>query len=222
MSLEHYKNLLKSSFESLYYKVTESSLYNICLEKYENLDTHYQKWVQFSLFSGFLLFILYMPASTFLTSLKKTKEFKTKKNLIFNLLQKDSQTAFSELSSNQLDTRISSILSQFQSVQEPPRITALSRSIQLEPSLKKLKYTGKNIIIKNINVKTVLDIGMHLDQLSPAVKLMKLTMIESKTNKNYFTAVFSVVHFKAPKALKKISPVRPSSRLKNRPPIKKS
>ena len=214
MSLEHYKNLLKSSLESLYYKVTESSLYNICLEKYENLDTSRQKWIQFSLFSGFLLLILYMPASAFLTSLKTTKEFKTKKNLIFNLLQKDSQAAFSELSSSQFNSRVSSILSQFKAVQEPPNITALPRSIQLDSSLKKLKYSGKNITVKNIDVKTAMDIGLRLDQISPAVKLVKLTMTESKTEKNYFTTVFSLVHFQVPKALKKITPIRPSSRLK--------
>ena len=222
MNLENYKNLLKSNLESLYDKVIESSLYNICLEKYENLDTSRQKWIQFSVFSGLLLLIFYIPASSFLTSFKTTKDFKTKKNLIFNLLQKDSQVTVSEMSSSQFDSHISSIISQFKTVQESPKITTLPRSIQLEPSLKKLKYSGKKITIKNINVKTALDIGLRLDQISPAVKLMKLTMVESKTEKNYFTAVFSLVHFQAPKTLKKITPVRPSSRLKNRPSRKKS
>ena len=222
MSLEYYKNLLKSTLDSLYDKVTESAFYNICLEKYENLDTSRQKWVQFALFAGFLLFIFYIPASYFLSSLKTTNKIKTKKNLIFNLLQKDSQTAFSEMSPSQLESRISAIVSQFKTAQEPPKITTLPRSIQLEPSLKKLKYSGKNITIKNINVKTALDIGLRLDQISPSVKLMKLTMIESKTEKNHFTAVFSLMHFQAPKTLKKITPVRPSSRFKNRPSIKKS
>ena len=222
MNLENYKNLFKSNLDSLYEKVTESALYNICLEKYENLDTSRQKWIRFSLFSGCLLCIFYIPASSFLTSLKTARDFKTKKNLIFSLLQKDSQTAFSELSPSQFESRISAIVSQFKTAQESPKITTLPRSIQLEPSLKKLKYSGKKITIKNINVKTVLDIGLRLDQISPSVKLMKLTMTESKTEKNYFTAVFSLVHFQAPKTLKKITPVRPSPRFKNRPSIKKS
>ena len=223
MNLKSYRNVLKSYFESIYYKVKESSIYNICLEKYENLDIHYQKWIQISTSSTLLLLILSIPISILFTSLKTTTEFKTKKNLVFDILKKDSPVAFSEFSSSQLESRISVILSQFNSKQkEAPKITPLSKSIQLEPSLKKLSYSGKNITIKNINIKEAIDIGSRLDQISPAVKLVQFKITESKTANNYFTATFSLVHFHAPKKPKKITPIRPSFRSETRPATKKS
>lgn len=207
MNLESSKNLLKDCFEIIYYKITDSAVYNICLEKYESLDIHHQKWIQFTVFLGAFSFLLFIPASILWSSLGLTKEFKVKKQLIFSLLQKDPQFASMSLSPSEFNSRISMIVSQFKSSpKEDVQIKPLSGAALIPYQLKKLKYFGKLIQVNNVNVEDAVKIGSLLEKIAPSVKLIQLKLTESSDEDNYFNVVFSLIYFHTPQS-KKISPI---------------
>jgi len=108
--MESIKNLLKNIFEAVYDRIKDSAVYNTLLEKYYNLNPPIQKGIKYSVAISGALLIISLPLSILTDSLNATKEFKEKKQLIFDLIKNESsQFVVQGLSSSEFDNKISHI-----------------------------------------------------------------------------------------------------------------
>ncbi len=196
--MESIKNFLKRAYEILYYKIEDSVFYNILVEKYENLDLHYQKWIH----KGFLIFgglmIILIPLSFFFASIQKTEEFQFKKTLVNQMIQTPSSVReISPLNAVQWNEKINQVISQLslsndQNVKISPHRPSLS---QIPKSLKDLTHIGKKIQIEGLNIQEVVDIGYALDQMDSSVKLIQLQVQQTPLLTHYFKATYFVFLF---------------------------
>ena len=197
MNVESIKDFFKATSEAIYYKVKDSTLFNILLEKYDNLDIHHQKWIQriFIMIRGLLF--LSIPSGCWMASLNYEKEFKTKKTLVYQMLQNSSKSSSHQATFKDMESQISVILSSL-SEEQPVKITRIMRFAHLPTSLKDLKYVGKKIKIDGLNIEEAIQIGQKFNYISPSVKLLHFKATEMKEKENYFTATYSVIQFTPP------------------------
>lgn len=207
--MESIKNLLKNIFESVYDKIKDSAVYNTLLEKYYNLELPMQRGIKYSFTALVVLLIVSLPFSILKDSLNATKEFKEKKQLIFDLIKSESsQLVVQGLSSSEFDRKVSQVTEMLNlSVDHKVQVSSYYFSKQLLPkNLRTLKYTGKQIKISGINIEEVMDIGQLFGSIDPSVKLMHLKITEIKDQKNYFSATYSILHFQEPNSKTPITP----------------
>ena len=207
--MESIKNLLKNIFETLYDKIKDSSFYNTLLEKYDNLDLSVQRGIKYSVAALGVLLVISVPLSILKNSLDATKEFKEKKQLIFDLIKSESsQFVVQGLRSSEFDQKVSYITERLNlSADHKVQISSYYFSKQLLPkNLRTLSYTGKQIKISGINIEEVIDIGQLLNNIDPSVKLVHLKITEIKGQDNYFSATYSVLHFQEPNSSTPITP----------------
>ena len=197
MNLETLKNLLIAVFETLFDRIASSNIYNSLLEYYQSLNMSYQRWIRNGFILLCFLFIFSFPFSLFIQSTRSLEEVKTKKDLIYSLLKKDSNLSFQTLSERELLAQVDNILT-LSGSPDQIQILPLPDSIDLPSDLRKLKFTGQQIEITNLNIKQAIEIGAQLDQISPFSKVIHFKVSESLENKNYFTATYSLVHFQEP------------------------
>ena len=201
--MEFIKNLLKNIFELVYDKIKDSTVYNTLLEKYDHLDMNVQKGIKYSASTLGLLLVASLPLSVLKNSLSATNEFKAKKQLIFNLIKSESsQFVMQGLNPSEFDRKISQIIDrQSSSATQKTQVSSYYFSKKLLPkNLRTLNYSGKQIKISGINIEEVMDIGQQLSRINPSVKVVHLKITELKDRRNYFSAVYSVLHFHAPQA----------------------
>ena len=207
--MEFIKNLLKNIFELVYDKIKDSTLYNTLLEKYDHLDLHVQKGIKYSASAIGILLIVSLPLSILKHSLDMAHEFKAKKQLIFDLIKNEaSQFAVQGMNSQEFNRKISQTIDGLDlSADQKVQISSYYFSKKLLPkNLRALNYSGKQIKIIGINIEEVMDIGKRLSQINLSVKLVHLKVIELKDRKNYFSAVYSVLHFHEPHKETPITP----------------
>lgn len=207
--MESIKNLLKNIFETVYDKIKDSSLYNILLEKYENLELRVQRGIKYSASTLGALLVISIPLSLLKNSLDATNEFKEKKQLIFDLIKSESsQFVVQGMSSSEFDRQISNIIDRLAlSADHKAQIFPYYFSKKLLPKrLKTLGYSGKQLKISGLNIEEVIDIGQLLINIDPSVRLVHLKVIEMKDKENYFSATYSLLHFHEPNAVTSITP----------------
>ena len=201
--MELIKNLLKNIFELVYDKIKDSTIYNTLLEKYDHLDLNVQKGIKYSVSVLGLLLTASLPLSILKNSLNATNEFKAKKQLIFDLIKSESsQFVIQGLDPSEFDRKISQIIDrQSSSAEQKTQVSSYYFSKKLLPkNLRTLNYSGKQIKISGVNIEEVMDIGQQLSLINPSVKVVHLKITELKDRRNYFTAVYSVLHFHEPHA----------------------
>lgn len=207
--MEFIKNLLKNTFELVYDKIKDSTFYNTLLEKYDHLDLHVQKGIKHSVSTLGILLAVFLPLSIVKHSLNTETEFQTKKQLIFDLIKNESSPLVTQgMSSSEFNNRISQIVERLSlSAEQKTQVSSFYFSKKLLPkNLRTLTYTGKQVKISGINIEEVMDIGKQFSQINPSVKLVHLKIIELKDHKNYFSAVYSVLHFHEPYSKASITP----------------
>ena len=201
--MEFIKNLLKNIFELVYDKIKDSTIYNTLLEKYDHLDLPAQKGIKYSVSALGLLLIASLPLSILKNSLNATNEFKAKKQLIFDLIKSESsQFVMQGLTPSEFDRKISQIIDrQASPAEQKAQVSSYYFAKKLLPkNLRSLNYSGKQIKISGINIDEVMDIGQQLSRINSSVKVVHLKITELKDRKNYFLAVYSVLHFHEPQA----------------------
>ncbi len=207
--MESIKNLLKNIFEMVYDKIKDSALYNTLLEKYENLELPVQRGIKYSTAAVGILLIISLPLSVLKNSLDATKEFKEKKQLIFDLIKNESsQFVIQGLSPSEFDKQISFIINRLSlSADHKVQMSSYYFSKKLLPiHLRFLNYSGKQVKISGINIEEVIDIGQLLSNIDPSVKLVHLKITELKDQGNYFSATYSLLHFHEPNVKTPITP----------------
>ncbi|MDE0151195.1 MAG: hypothetical protein OXK80_01695 [Bdellovibrionales bacterium] len=207
--MESIKNLLKNIFEAVYDKIKDSAVYNTLLEKYYNLELPVQRGMKYSFTALMALLVVSLPLSILKDSLDATKEFKEKKQLIFDLIKSESnQFVVQGLNSSDFDRKVSQITERLNlSADHKVQISSYYFSKQLLPKhLRTLSYTGKQIKISGINIEEVMDIGQLLNNIDPSVKLMHLKITEIEGQENYFSATYSILHFQEPNSKTPITP----------------
>ena len=203
--MESIKNFLKQISEFLYYKIKDSAFYNILIEKYENLDPYYQKWIKegFIFLSGLLVTILIF--SIFFSSAHKSEEFKVKKTLVNQMIQIPVSIGISApITAIQWNEKINQLiddlsLSDDQIVKIAPYRPSQSKIPQ---SLKSLTHIGKKIQIEGLNIQEIMDIGYALDQMDSSVKLTQLQIEQVSFITHYFKATYFVFLFFNPSSRK--------------------
>ena len=200
--MESLKAFLKNVFETCYYKIKDSALFNTLLEKYEHLDLNQQKWISKICAALILLLILSLPLSFLFKSIKAGSEFKEKKQLIYGLIQKESQNFFSQgMSRQRFNSELSRILDNLSlSSNSEVKVSAFYfPPSHLPPYLKGLKYEGKQVSISGLNIEEVLEIAKQLSSLDASVKMVQLKINELSENQKYYSSVYSLIHFMDPK-----------------------
>ena len=210
--MESIKNLLKNIFEAVYDKIKDSAVYNTLLEKYDNLEPPVQKGIKYFASALGILLVVSFPLSILKGSLDATKEFKEKKQLIFDLIKSESsQFIVQGMNSSELDRQVSFIIDRLAlSSDHKMQISPYYFSKKLLPKhLRSLNYSGKQVKISSINIEEVIDIGQLLSSIDPSIRLVHLKITEMKDQKNYFSATYSLLHFHTPstKAPTKKKPV---------------
>lgn len=201
--MELIKNLLKNIFELVYDKIKDSTVYNTLLEKYDHLDLNVQKGIKYSAAVLGLALTASLPLSVLKNSLNATNEFKEKKQLIFDLIKSESSPfVIQGLNPSDFDRKISQIIDRLSlSAEQKTQVSSYYFSKKLLPkNLRTLNYSGKQIKISGINIEEVMDIGQQLSRINPSVKIVHLKITELKDRRNYFLAVYSVLHFHEPHA----------------------
>jgi len=207
--MESIKNLLKNIFEMVYDKFKDSALYNTLLEKYDNLELPVQRGIKYSFLALGVLLAVSLPLSILKNSLDSTKEFKEKKQLIFDLIKSESnQLVVQGLKPSELDQKISYITEKLNlSADQKLQISSYYFSKQLLPKhLRALNYTGKQIKITGINIEEVMNIGQLLNDIDSSVKVVHLKITEIKDQDHYFSAIYSILHFQEPDSPTSVTP----------------
>ena len=200
--MESLKNLLKNIFEAVYDKIKDSSFYNTLLEKYDNLELPVQKGIKYTAAAAGILAAVSLPLSILNNSLNATKEFKEKKQLIYDLIKNESsQFVVQGLSSSQFEQQISMIIDRLSlSPNHKAKISSYYFSKKLlPPALRSLSYSGKQIQISGVNMEEVIDIARMLNSIDSSVKLVHIKIIELKDQNNYFSVSYSLLHFHEPR-----------------------
>ena len=210
MNTDTIKDFLNSFFENFLYKVRESFVFNMIAERYENLDSHLQKWLKIALWTGGLALIFAFPFSFFISSVKSIEDFKEKKSLILSLLKTKNtlSTEHQGFSKIQFEEKISSIVDQLVlSSDQEVKISTLSRTPFLPKALKPLSYAAKEIQIKGLNIKEAIEIGESLSRISPYTRILGFKVKEMEDKKNYFHTIFTLVSFFNSKPAPQITPL---------------
>ena len=207
--MEFIKNLLKNIFELVYDKIKDSAFYNTLLEKYDNLDLPAQRGIKYCASAVGILLVVSLPFSILKNSLNAESEFKEKKQLVFDLIKSESsQFVIQGLSASEFDRKMSQIIDQLSlSADQEAEVSSYYFSKKLLPAnLRSLNYSGKQVKVSGINIEEVMDIGKLLSHIDPSVRLVHLKITELKDRKNYFSAVYSVLHFHEPHSSTPITP----------------
>ena len=200
MNLDSLKDFLNNLFENIIYRIKNSVVFNILIEKYEQMDIHHQIWIRTALWGLAGLMVLFIPLLFFMSSMKSVKDFKIKKHLISHLL-KSQTSSFStqDVSDVQWEKKISSIIDQaVLSSSQTVDISPLKSRPQLPRQLISLKYSSKQVKINGVNIKTVVELGQKLGAIAPSIRLVSLKLKEMPDRNNFFHVTYGLIRFHSP------------------------
>ena len=193
-------NSFKDLFKNAYNTSVNNPVFYFVKEKYDHLNVFYRKTIQVLSLLVLICILLYYPASRLYSSWKYIKNFNTKTQLIRELVNLSSakQTSISgayTFNKDPLQFIEQKIPTLFIPKNQVTKITNLqdskeSKNLPISATVKKVKLE-----MKDLNLKEVIQYGYQLEQLSDNIKLMNLSLKESKEKENYFNVSYILSFF---------------------------
>lgn len=204
MAFEDLRENLKNQFEQLGERITNSRLYGILNERYENLTATQQKLAKIIGFLLVLGFFIYIPMDYFLISFENESSFEEKRKLIKDIIKSEREISAlpdlpRPLPAESIKSNVESQLKELNFL--PEQIKQVN--INHQPSTSglipqnKIQY-GIDITINKINVKQLTNLGAKLQIIHPSVKLKDLIVTLNGEDSRYLNAEIKMVALNIP------------------------
>jgi len=206
---------LKDKFEELFGQVKnsveENSLYNTLRERYETLSSSVQKAIVMGCCSAVLFIILLIPWSFISSSNDFITEFEDHRTLIRGLLKTRSLPKGIPLpkgmTAANMVNRVKGWMHQAGLLETQIGDTQLLPKGEPQSQLTSpnTKQQGMKIQLKQLNLRQIMDIGYHLQNMDSSVKVTGLEIQATSKNPHYFNALFKLISYSLPEPEKKSS-----------------
>ncbi len=203
MAFEDFKENMSNRLEQIGDRITNSSLFIMLNERYENFNSFQQRLIKII---GFLLVVgtgLYFPQDYFFTSFESEHQFEAKRKLIKNIIKSEREvTSLPDiprpLPAESVKSNIESQLKEMNFLPEQIKLVSINNqpTSSLIPS-NKIQY-GIDVTINKINVKQLTNLGSKLQIIHPAVKLKDLIITLNKEDSRYLNAEIKLVALNIP------------------------
>lgn len=214
MALQDIKENLKNQLEQLGERITNSRLYGILQDRYENLSTPKQRIAK--IFSVLLIIglLIYIPLDYFIVSFDQEISFEEKRKLIKDIIRSERDiNALPDiprpLPAESIKANIESQLKEMNLIPEQIKQITINNSPTsgLVPA-GKIQY-GVDVLVHKINVKQLTNLGSKLQIIHPAVKVKDMIITLNREDARYLNAEFKLIALNIPEYKKPEPPPEP-------------
>ena len=200
MDLQGLKDQFGENIDKVKNLAQESPLYNTLKEKFEALPSRSQKITIFGAIALVIFLVLSIPFSYISVSKTNIEAFEQDRSLIKRLLktkQAQNLPKMPNIETTRLKTQIEALLKRSNLLDE--QIDDIKDVPSPSPFItNKVKQSGLDVFLKNLNLQQIKDIGFELQKINPNAKLTGLNINASKDKENYFYVVFSLKNISFP------------------------
>ena len=201
MNWDDIKEQLTEQFQVYQSKFLESSAFIQVKEKYENLTPRQQKWIQKSLLTLFVLWILYVPFGYFFSSVTSIQKINENKRLMNEL------TAISQLETggeappapelNNMTTVVRSHISDERILEKQiAEIRPLNPNETITSLPKFVEQMGVYVLLSQLNLRQIVSVTHRVDKIFPTARVFNMKILPNKENPQYSDLSLSLVFFK--------------------------
>lgn len=224
MAFEDLRENLKNQFVQLGERITNSRLYNVLSERYENLNSPQQRLVKIVSFFLALGLFIYFPLDYFLISFENEAAFEEKRKTIKDIVKSEREVSAlpdipRPLPAESVKANVESQLKEMNLL--PEQIKQVNVNYQPSAGLipqNKMQY-GIDITVNKINLKQLTNLGSKLQIIHPAVKVKDLIVTLNREDARYLNADFRLVALNIPE-YKAPEPPPPETKKKGKRPTK--
>ncbi|MBL7542466.1 MAG: hypothetical protein JNL11_01550 [Bdellovibrionaceae bacterium] len=203
MAFENLRENLKTQFDQLGERITNSSVYQLLNERYENLSSARQRLVKIVTSVLALSAFIYIPMGSFLTSFENETAFEKKRKFIKDIIRSEREVSAlpdipRPLPAEAIRSTIESKLKDLNFIPEQIKHVAVNYSINspLIPQ-NKIQY-GIDVSVHKINVKQLTNLGSSLQLIHSSVKVKDMTITLNREDARYLNADFKLVALNIP------------------------
>lgn len=224
MAFEDLKENLKNQFIHLGERISNSRLYGVLSERYENLSSSQQGLVKFVSFVLAIGLFVYFPMDYFNLSLEKETAFEEKRKMIKDIVKSEREVNSlpdipRPLPAESVKANVESELKEMNLL--PDQIKQVNVNYQPSAGLipqNKMQY-GIDITVNKINLKQLTNLGSKLQIIHPAVKIKDLIVTLNREDARYLNADFRLVALNIPE-YRPPEPPPPETKKKDKRPTK--
>jgi hypothetical protein len=203
MAFEDLREILKNQFVQLGERITNSQVYIVLSERYENLNTIQQRLAKIISFIVLLGLFVYFPMDYFLISFENETAFEEKRKSIKDIIKSEREiTALPDiprpLPAEAFKSSVESQLKEMNLL--PEQIKQVNVNFQPTGGMipqNKMQY-GIDITVNKINLKQLTNLGSKLQIIHPAVKIKDLIVTLNRDDARYLDADFHLVALNIP------------------------
>lgn len=203
MAFEDLRENLKNQFVQLGERITNSRIYGVLNERYENLNSTQQRLAKIISFLLLIGVFVYFPMDYFLISFENESSFESKRKTIKDIIKSEREiTALPDiprpLSAESVKANVDSQLKEMNLL--PEQIKIVNINYQPTPGLipqNKMQY-GIDITVNKINLKQLTNLGSKLQIIHPAIKVKDLIVTLNREDARYLNADFHLVALNIP------------------------
>lgn len=224
MAFEDLRENLKNQFVQLGERITNSRLYSILSERYENLNSNQQRLVKIVSFLLAVGLFVYFPMDYFMVSFENETAFEDKRKTIKDIVKSEREVSAlpdipRPLPAESVKSNIESQLKEMNLL--PEQIKQVNVNYQPTAGLvpqNKMQY-GIDITVNKINLKQLTNLGSKLQIIHPAVKIKDLIVTLNREDARYLNADFHLVALNIPE-YRPPEPPPPETKKKSKRPTK--
>ena len=221
MNFDDLKDQLKERLASIWSAISESPAYNTLRERYESLSPGSQKGLILTALVSVILLLLSVPASYLMTSSDNMTAFEENRLAIRDLLRasrlmQNSSQLPDGLSSADLRGRIQSALQGFDLLADQ---TVAVNELALDgQGPAGLQQSGVSVVMKQLNLVQILDIGQRLQNLTPAVRMADIEVTSNPVRSGYFDVTYKIMSYIIAADTEPVQEEKPRNRPRRPPP----
>lgn len=224
MAFEDLRENLKNQLVQIGERISNSRLYILVSERYENLNSTQQRLAKIISFILLLGLFIYFPVDYFLISFENESAFEGKRKSIKDIIKSEREiTALPDiprpLPAEAFKASVESQLKEMNLL--PEQIKQVNVNFQPTAGMipqNKMQY-GIDITVNKINLKQLTNLGSKLQIIHPAVKVKDLIVTLNREDARYLNADFHLVALNIPE-YKPPEPPPPEPKKKGKSPSK--
>lgn len=224
MAFEDLRENLKNQFVQLGERITNSRLYGVLSERYENLNSNQQRLVKIVSFLFAVGLFVYFPMDYFMVSFENETAFEERRKTIKDIVKSEREVSAlpdipRPLPAESVKSNIESQLKEMNLL--PEQIKQVNVNYQPSAGLipqNKMQY-GIDVTVNKINLKQLTNLGSKLQIIHPAVKVKDLIVTLNREDARYLNADFRLVALNIPE-YRPPEPPPPETKKKGKRPTK--
>ena len=199
--LDDLKERLKSEGQRVAERVKESSAYNQGRDRYQNLSPTMQKLIVLLAIVVVVAIVGSIPYSSYVSSSDAVAQFEEQRDLIHDIfkIQQDAQNTSGLTPAPPVESLMGRIDSELKTaLLLPEQIKGISPDA-LPASLPKEHLEGAlKVSLGKLNLRQVVDIGYQILAISPALKMLDLSVEANLQDPRYFDVIYKLVTLHVP------------------------